>query len=824
MRLGLIASLLFLPAAIHAGAVDVRAVLKRSDEMRKEAAALVANRDLLPFWPSGDGPLVYRVNGESNGRRFMMVDLTSGAKSPAFDHPAFAKSLAAAAGKEVDPERLPIDAIDAGKDGVIFFSAFGKPWAYHRGEGRISPDDRAPADAKLMPPGSVMRGTRDTGMATRLTFRNETEGDVKIFWIDSSRRHHFSAKIAPKGEFTVQTYAGHAWLVTDAEEDEDLAGITAGEQSSIARVTGPVTGDARADASISPDGKWKASIRDHNLWIQPLGGGEAIALSTDGTEDSHYSAPLVWSPDSGKLIAFHTKRVDERKIHIVESSPPDQVQPKLKTINYAKPGDSIRQPKPKLFDIAARKEIATGGKLSENPWNISDLAWEDDSSAYSFIYNQRGHQVMRMVGIRADTGEEKTIFEDKSGTFIDYSQKFFLHRVAGSTELIWASERDGFNHLYLIDGKSGAAKPITQGRWNVRDVVEVDDAKRTLLIRIMGVEGQNPYHEHFARVNFDGTGFLRLTEGDGSHRISFSPDRKFYVDTWSRVDLPPVSELRRSEDGKLIAELERSDDSKLLATGWSRPERFVAKGRDGKTDIHGIIVRPCDFDPAKRYPVLEEIYAGPHDHFVPVEYAPWSYYQGMAELGFIVVKIDGMGTNWRGKEFHDVCWKNLSDGGFPDRIPWIKAAAAGRPWMDLTRVGINGGSAGGQNALSGLLHHGDFYKVGVADCGCHDNRMDKIWWNEAWMGWPVDESYARNSNVTHVAKLTGKLMLFVGELDTNVDPASTAQVVHALQKADKDFEFMPIMNAGHGSAETPYGRRIRAEFLVSNLIDPAPGS
>jgi dipeptidyl aminopeptidase/acylaminoacyl peptidase len=192
----------------------------------------------------------------------------------------------------------------------------------------------------------------------------------------------------------------------------------------------------------------------------------------------------------------------------------------------------------------------------------------------------------------------------------------------------------------------------------------------------------------------------------------------------------------------------------------------------------------------------------------------------MAELGFIVVSIDGMGTNWRGKAFHDVCWKNLADGGFPDRIAWIKAAAATRPWMDLSRVGIFGGSAGGQNAAAALLHHGDFYKVAVADCGCHDNRMDKIWWNEAWMGWPVDESYERSSNATHAAKLTGKLLLIVGEMDTNVDPASTTQLVAALQKANKDFEFQPIINAGHGAAETPYGKFRRAEFLMRNLGVP----
>jgi dipeptidyl aminopeptidase/acylaminoacyl peptidase len=258
----------------------------------------------------------------------------------------------------------------------------------------------------------------------------------------------------------------------------------------------------------------------------------------------------------------------------------------------------------------------------------------------------------------------------------------------------------------------------------------------------------------------------------------------------------------------------------LRRTGWLLPESFVAKGRDGRTDIHGLIYRPTSFDPAKRYAVVEEIYAGPHDAFVPKDYHTWCGARTTAELGFVVVRIDGMGTNWRGKAFHDVCWKNLSDGGLPDRIAWIKAAAATRPWMDIERVGIYGGSAGGQNALAALLRHGGFYKVGVADCGCHDNRMDKIWWNEAWMGWPVDESYARNSNVTLAPQLQGALMLVVGEIDRNVDPASTLQVVNALQKADKDFDLVLVTGAGHGAAETPYGSRRRADFLVRHLGGP----
>jgi dipeptidyl aminopeptidase/acylaminoacyl peptidase len=289
------------------------------------------------------------------------------------------------------------------------------------------------------------------------------------------------------------------------------------------------------------------------------------------------------------------------------------------------------------------------------------------------------------------------------------------------------------------------------------------------------------------------------------------------------VDQPAVAELRRADNGKLVAELARADDAALRNRGWQRPERFVAKGRDGRTDIHGVIVRPSSFDPAKKYPVIEYIYAGPHDFFAPKDFFVRSIMTDMAELGFVVVQLDGMGTNWRSKAFHDVCWKNLADSGFPDRIAWLKAAAATRPWLDLTRVGIFGGSAGGQSTLAGLLHHGDFYHAGVADCGCHDNRMDKIWWNEAWMGWPVDESYERNSNVTHAAKLRGKLMLVVGEVDHNVDPASTYQVVAALQKAGISFDFVPIINSDHGAAESPYGKFRRAEFFIRHLAATAGG-
>jgi dipeptidyl aminopeptidase/acylaminoacyl peptidase len=323
-------------------------------------------------------------------------------------------------------------------------------------------------------------------------------------------------------------------------------------------------------------------------------------------------------------------------------------------------------------------------------------------------------------------------------------------------------------------------------------------------------------------VNFDGSGLVVLTEGDGTHSVQFSPDRSWFVDTWSRVDLPPVTELRRGEDGALIRELERADAADLLAEGWRPPERFVARGRDGVTDIWGIIHRPRNFDPARKYPVIESIYAGPHDSFVPKSFRPYYRQEELTDLGFAVVQIDGMGTSNRSKAFQDVCWKNLGDSGFPDRIRWMRAAAAKYPWLDLSRVGIYGGSAGGQSAVRAVLAHGDFYKAAAADCGCHDNRMDKIWWNELWMGWPVGPHYQEQSNVTQAHRLEGKLLLTVGELDRNVDPSSTFQLVNALIKADKDFELLVVPGAGHGAGEGDYARRRRREFFVRHLLATAP--
>jgi dipeptidyl aminopeptidase/acylaminoacyl peptidase len=577
--------------------------------------------------------------------------------------------------------------------------------------------------------------------------------------------------------------------------------------------------------SESPDGKWTAFVKDNNVWLRDAKTKDETQLSTDGKADDSYGR-VYWSPDSRKLVAIRTKAGGDRKVTLVESSPRNQLQPITSTYFYLKPGDPIPQPKPHLFDVEAKKEIAVSDELFPNPWSLSHEHWSKDGKHFYFTYNQRGHTVVRLLAVAAETGKVNAVVNEECKTFFDYNSKLYVNYLDDTDEAIWMSERDGWNHLYLVDLKTGKAKNITKGEWVVRGVERVDAKNREVSFRAMGIhEGQDPYHVHYCRIKLDGTELVKLTEGDGTHAVEYSPDRRFIIDTYSRVDLPPVAELRRISDGKKVCDLEQADAGALLKTGWRYPERFVAKGRDGKTNIHGYIVRPSNFDPRKKYPVIEAIYAGPHDHHVRKPFNPAPAEQRMAELGFILVKIDGMGTNWRSKAFHDVCWKNLGDSGFPDRILWIKAAAEKHKEMDLSKgVGIYGGSAGGQSSTRALLAFGDFYTVAVSDCGCHDNRMDKIWWNELWMSWPVGPHYAEQSNVTQAHKLKGKLMLTVGELDRNVDPSSTMQVVSALIRADKDFDLLVVPGGGHGAGSGPYGSRRMMDFFVRNLMGVEPRS
>jgi dipeptidyl aminopeptidase/acylaminoacyl peptidase len=578
------------------------------------------------------------------------------------------------------------------------------------------------------------------------------------------------------------------------------------------------------DPEVSPDSLWEGFIRDFNVFIRDIITKKEHQLSYDGAEGEPYSSYMEWSPDSRKIATFKTRDAKKHLIYFVESSPDEQLQPKLHQREYHKPGDAMPINMPSLFNVVEKKQIPVDGEQFENQFGLQSLEWRDDSRAFTFEFNQRGHQVYQVVEVDATTGNAKILIDEKSQTFIDYSSKRIRWDVNDGEEIIWASERDGWNHLYLYDGNTGQVRnQITTGEWVVRRIIHVDEDERQIIFSGNGRNrGEDPYLIHYYRIGFDGKNLVDLSPENAFHQGTFSEDKTFFVDHYSRVDMPSETVLRESSTGKVVMQLEKADISDLLESGWNMPEVFTAKGRDGKTDIWGIIYKPTIFEPGKSYPVIEYIYAGPHSSFVPKTFSPYSRsYSGIAELGFVIVQIDGMGTSNRSKAFHDVCWKNIRDAGYPDRKLWIKAAAKKYPYMDISNVGIFGTSAGGQNAMAALLFHPEFYKVGVASCGCHDNRMDKIWWNEQWMGYPVGPHYAENSNVDNAHLLEGRLMLLVGEVDDNVDPASTIQVADALIKADKDFELVILPGMNHTSGGK-YGERKRRDFFVKHILGYDP--
>ena len=775
-KAGLLFALLLIPAITPAQ--GTAADYERAQALRNKFQALAINIPDRVNWIEKTSRFWYRKSVKG-GNEFVLVDAETLTRKPAFDHERLAASLSAATGEKLTALTLQLGSlafVDA--ESAIQFVAGGSTWKCDLSDYSCKKTGPAPQGPQLRPP----------------------------------------SEDAPE-EFGNDVYDGMTDLSPQQGQQQRRpdSGQTPENQTSKA----------------SPDGKWEALIQNFNVFVRPKGKIEGFGLSLDGSEGNYYTlASITWSPDSKRLVAYRVRPGYRRQVHYVESSPSDQVQPKHSTRDYAKPGDALDMAQPVLFEVETRKQLVIDNSLFPNPFSLSNSAWWKDSRAFTFEYNQRGHQVYRVIEVDAATGKARAVISEEPQTFFSYRPLLGNLRETGTRyrsdlgdgkEIIWASERDGWRHLYLYDGATGKVKgQITKGNWIVRAVNKIDEEKRQIWFEASGMyAGKDPYFTHYYRINFDGSGLTALTEADGTHSVFYSSDMKYYVDLWSRVDLAPIAELRRAEDKKLLLELERSDVSELTKAGWRAPEVFTAVGRDGKTDIWGIIIRPMNFDPSKKYPVIENIYAGPQGSFTPKSFSAYSPMQSLAELGFIVVQIDGMGTANRSKSFHDVAWKNLGDAGFADRILWHKAAAARYSHYDIGRVGIYGTSAGGQSSTGGLLFHPEFYKAAVSNSGCHDNRMDKVWWNEQWMGWPLGPHYAKSSNVDNAYRLEGKLLLVVPEMDTNVDPASTLQVVNALIKANKKHDLLFVPSAGHG-AGGPYGTRLLYDFFVHQLLGVEP--
>ncbi len=728
---------------------------------------------------------------------------------------------------------------------------------------------------------------RFIGKSDRFWYRNDTRDGTEFVLVDpalNTRRPAFdqvrlaaalstaSGKACEPNALPFETFEfvgdGRA-IQFDIEKTRwtcDLATYTCG------RAEAP-KGDAEGEL-FSPDGHWAAFVKEHDLYVRPTAGGAEVRLTTDGEPFNDYAVEaeqstrgvtdrlsgkktpplLLWSADSKRIL---THKLDQRKVeslYLIQSVPSQGSRPLLHPYRYPLVGDK-NLPLAELMVFDVEKGTRTPFRcdpyvlMLDSPISEKQTWWGGDGGNVYFIEHDRGGKAVRLRVADAATGEVRTLIEEKGETYVELNLllgSFPNVRILGNgAEIIWFSERDGWGHLYLYDGKTGTIKnQITSGPWVVRDILRVDEADRRVYFTAGGREkGRDPYYQHLYRVRLDGSGLELLTPEDADHAVTYydgkpgsydllskiSPSGRFFVDTLSRIDLAPVSVLRDA-DGRVVRELEKADLEPLLATGWRWPERVTVKARDGITDLYGVIYKPSHFDPAKKYPVIDGIYPGPQVIRTPksfgIDVAPNSSFCNditLAELGFVVVNIDGLGTPFRSKAFHDFSYGKMEDaGGLEDHLAGIRQLAASRPYMDLDRVGIYGHSGGGFASTRAILAFPDFYKVAVSSAGNHDQRGYLAAWGEQYQGLLEGDNYRNQANPGLAANLKGKLLLVHGDMDDNVPPALTIQVADALIKANKDFDLLILPNRNHSLALDTYFIRRKWDYFVKNLLGAEP--
>jgi dipeptidyl-peptidase-4 len=599
-----------------------------------------------------------------------------------------------------------------------------------------------------------------------------------------------------------------------------------------------------SNEALSPDKKWNASVKDHNLYVRNVLTGATVQLTQDGvagwdyatplpalrllveqgTEDVKQPAAVFWSPDSSKLITYRTDSRNSGQFTSIQFVPPDQLRPKTYTVVYPLPGEVLAKSEPIVFDIQSGKRTDVKSPPIELPFQDGPgFEWSPDNKTIFYDYDDRGFKTKEIRIIDPDTGDQKVMLRERSDQYVDPGETFyrFDHETG---EVLLASERDGWNHLYLYSKTGQAENQITQGAWVVRQIEYVDEKTRRVYFLAGGREkNEDPYQTHLYSIGFDGKGLMLLTPENANHSVSVSPDGAFFVDNYSRADLPGESVLRRSKDGSEVRFLDKTDVSALQTAGWKSPEPFQGKATDGTTDLYGLIWKPSNFDPSRKYPIVEHVYTGPQGFFVPKTFGGMLRLQSMAELGFVVVMIDGRGTVGRSRAFHWFSYRNLG-GAFEDHVAMIKQMASRNPYMDMDRVGIFGTSAGGYGAAHAMLAFPEFFKVGVTISGDHDARLDKAWWNEAYQGYPVQDDYAAQSNVTMASRLAGHLLIEHGDIDDNVHPVETMRFVDALMNANKDFDMLLVPNMYHGESgsHAPYLVKRRWDYFVQYLLGVTP--
>lgn len=804
---------------------------------------------VAPRWLPGSNCLFWYKRALRDGKyKYLLVNCEKGTCQPAFDHEALALALSTRVDEELDAEKLPFSWINPDADGAwVRFQYKSKTWhfsndglqewagAFDAGGYIIDKDIKRPTPRDTKGQSYVTLANQTTRNFTYYYINHEGNSDWQIGMLRARESKQFNSPCGYRLKF--KDGQSDDVIVLDFTRDSGIVNFEDTADGLALRWEDDPLADVSATPTTSSAGNSKAEYvlftRKHNIWSRK--DGVETQVSFCGFEGDTF-ATVSGTPDGRFAVGMQRRAGSPFNLDLKESVPATQVRPKMRTGNngpsrdglkgnYIRAGDHMETRRPRLFDVAARREVPVDDSLFRNPFMLNGVGWSDCGTKYRFLFNERGHKHVRLLEIHLD-GSVKLLVEDSSDTVVDYNQKLWYKILPATNDVLWASERDGWNHIYRFSLDDGTLKnQVTEGRWLVKGVEFVDAKAQKIWFNVFGYYAyQDPYYDHLACVNFDGSGFRVLTKEDGAHLWRFGPERRFIIDSWSRADLLPHVAIIDATTGEQTMMLQKEELTPEEEQTYDFPERFVAKGRDGKTDIYGLIIRPPNFDPSKQYPIIEHIYAHPFQFITPKRFES---FKRRRDDGHVVVILDGMGTNFRSKAFLDVAYKNTRDAGFPDRIAWITAAAASRPWMDLSRVGIRGGSAGGHNAACALLHHGHFYKAGVASSANYDCRFGSAKWEEMYLSWPVDVSYEENSAGTHAGRLQGALMIATGELDDVVDPASTLQFADALIKAGKDFELVIVPGKGHHFDEEWYDGKVKRFFkrwLQDAEVSPNAGT
>lgn len=651
----------------------------------------------------------------------------------------------------------------------------------------------------------------------------------------------------PDGRFwySVLTATGREFIMINPVDGSRQTGATAAAIG-VTAPAGPGGLGGRfgggGNGSTSPDGKKQVYIKDWNLWVKDIASGKETQLTTDGVKDFGYAtdnagwkhsdrAIVLWSPDSKKVATFQQDQRNVSDMYLVSTAVGAG---KLEAWKYPLPQDKeIAKLHRVVIDVETGKTVRFKMEPDEHRGTLGDdistgdMRWSGDSATFAFISSSRDHKIAKLRVANATTGDIREVFEEVSKTQYESGQGHENWEYYPTTnEAIWYSERDDWGHLYLYDLTTGKVKnQITKGNFVVTAVDKIDPKARVIYFSANGREaGRDPYFSHFYKVNFDGTGLTLLTPEDGNHQVTLSPDGKYLVDNYSKPDVPPVAVLRDTT-GKKIVDLEKADVSRLRAAGWKPVTPITVKSRDSKWDLYGVMFTPTNLDTSKKYPVINYIYPGPQGGGVGGRSfsASRGDHQALAELGFVVVIIDGTCNPDRSKSFHDVCYGNMADNTLEDQISGIKQLAAKYPYMDTTRVGVWGHSGGGFATAAAMFRFPEFYKVGISESGNHDNRNYEDDWGERYIGLLSGDNYKTQANQEYAKNLQGKLLLAHGNMDDNVPPSNTYLVVDALVKANKDFDLIIFPNARHGyGADSNYMMRRRWDYFVKNLLGVDP--